>query len=110
MPGISGPHKLGPKANQGAINAQLRALDRTGKPCKRWSKTGFQLKSFTGFQWTVPTWATPAMEKKLEVMQTSSKDAVMSGQDTSPATPNPLNSLGGTVLDMYVSLDRLLMR
>ncbi|KAA8564968.1 hypothetical protein EYC84_010737 [Monilinia fructicola] len=30
----NGGHKLGPKANQGAINAGLRALDRSGKPCR----------------------------------------------------------------------------
>jgi len=55
--------KLGPKANQGAINAQLRALDRTGKPCKRWSKATFSLKSFTGVQWTIPTWGAPISDQ-----------------------------------------------
>ncbi|KAL7276431.1 hypothetical protein RUND412_000570 [Rhizina undulata] len=69
IPGLNGMShhathgKLGPKANQGAINAQLRALDRSGKPCKRWTKAGFQLKSFTGVQWIVPTWATPVAPK-----------------------------------------------
>jgi hypothetical protein len=51
--------KLGPKANQGAINAGLRALDRTGKPCRKWEKKGFQVRSFTGVGWTVPTWRAP---------------------------------------------------
>lgn len=51
--------KLGPKANQGAINAGLRALDRTGKPCRKWEKKGFQLRSFTGVEWDVPTWRAP---------------------------------------------------
>ncbi|KAH7065492.1 INO80 complex, subunit Ies4 [Macrophomina phaseolina] len=51
--------KLGPKANQGAINAGLRALDRSGKPCRKWEKKGFQLKSFTGISWSVPTWRAP---------------------------------------------------
>src|SRR5579875_2574532 len=32
---IAGAHKLGPKANQGAINEKLRALDRTNKPCRK---------------------------------------------------------------------------
>lgn len=54
-----GPHRLGPKANQGAINAGLRALDRSGKPCRRWEKKAFQLKSFTGVTWQVPTWRSP---------------------------------------------------
>jgi len=94
IPGTSGPHKLGPKANQGAINAQLRALDRTGKPCKRWTKAGFQLKSFTGFQWTVPSWATPAMEKKLEAQSAASATA------SATVIQNALNSMGGAILDI----------
>jgi hypothetical protein len=52
-------HKLGPRANQGAINAGLRALDRTGAPCRKWEKKIFQLKSFTGVCWDVPTWRAP---------------------------------------------------
>ncbi|KAI9719238.1 MAG: hypothetical protein M1812_003568 [Candelaria pacifica] len=52
-------HKLGPKANQGAINAGLRALDRTGKPCRKWERKGFQIKSFTGVIWQLPSWKTP---------------------------------------------------
>ena len=52
-------HKLGPKANQGAINAGLRALDRTGKPCRKWLKKGLQIKSFTGVIWQLPTWRAP---------------------------------------------------
>jgi hypothetical protein len=52
-------HKLGPKANQGAINAGLRALDRTGKPCRKWEKKGFSVKSFTGVVWHLPSWGAP---------------------------------------------------
>lgn len=49
-------HKLGPKANTGAINAGLRALDRSGKPCRRWARKGLQLKSFTGTAWNMSSW------------------------------------------------------
>lgn len=52
-------HKLGPKANQGAINAGLRALDRSGKPCRKWTKGGFTLKTFTGVIWEIPRWTAP---------------------------------------------------
>jgi len=52
-------HKLGPKANQGAINAGLRALDRSGKPCRKWQKGSFKLKSFTGVVWEIPRWTAP---------------------------------------------------
>ncbi|KAI9167715.1 INO80 complex subunit [Paramyrothecium foliicola] len=55
----SGAHKLGPKANQGAINAGLRALDRSGKPCRKWARGGFTLKSFTGVVWEIPRWTAP---------------------------------------------------
>ncbi|KAM0281569.1 hypothetical protein ACHAQH_003438 [Verticillium albo-atrum] len=52
-------HKLGPKANQGAINAGLRALDRSGKPCRKWARGGFTMKSFTGVVWEIPRWTAP---------------------------------------------------
>lgn len=52
-------HKLGPKANQGAINAGLRALDRSGKPCRRWGKGSFRLKTFTGAVWEIARWKAP---------------------------------------------------
>lgn len=52
-------HKLGPKANQGAINAGLRALDRSGAPCRKWERKSFQLKSFTGVVWGLSSWHTP---------------------------------------------------
>lgn len=49
--------KLGPKANQGAINACLRALDRSGTPCRKWSKKPFAVRSFTGYSWGAGTYA-----------------------------------------------------
>ncbi|XXH03732.1 hypothetical protein Hte_010138 [Hypoxylon texense] len=52
-------HKLGPKANQGAINAGLRALDRSGAPCRKWARGGFRVKSFTGIVWEIPRWTAP---------------------------------------------------
>jgi hypothetical protein len=55
----AGAHKLGPKANQGAINAGLRALDRSGTPCRKWAKGSFRLKSFTGVVWEVNRWTAP---------------------------------------------------
>ena len=45
-----------PKANLGAINERLRALDRSGTKCRRWEKKGFQVRSFTGVMWQVPTY------------------------------------------------------
>ncbi|TGJ78780.1 hypothetical protein E0Z10_g9985 [Xylaria hypoxylon] len=57
--GAGAYHKLGPKANQGAINAGLRALDRSGAPCRKWTKGGLRLKSFTGVLWEIPRWTAP---------------------------------------------------
>ncbi|KOS21616.1 INO80 complex subunit 4 [Escovopsis weberi] len=56
----TGGHKLGPKANQGAINAGLRALDRSGKPCRKWARGSFKLKSFTGVVWEIHRWTAPS--------------------------------------------------
>lgn len=58
----NGTHKLGPKANQGAINAGLRALDRSGKPCRKWERKPIQLKSFTGVVWELPSWQAPKIK------------------------------------------------
>ncbi|KAL8680323.1 MAG: hypothetical protein Q9186_003505 [Xanthomendoza sp. 1 TL-2023] len=112
MPSTSMPgHKLGPKANQGAINAGLRALDRTGKPCRKWEKSGFRLKTFTGIAWELSTWRAPpksfgsgeSPEKgSLPTSKTHSKENNSSsqvGSDNSAATPlariksQPPNSL-----------------
>ncbi|KAJ5175553.1 uncharacterized protein N7482_001430 [Penicillium canariense] len=49
-------HRLGPKANTGAINAGLRALDRTGAPCRKWERQPLKLRSFTGVMWQLPAW------------------------------------------------------
>ena len=94
-------HKLGPKANQGVINEKLRALDRTPKPCRRWQKTGFRIKSFTGRVWEVPTWRTPqvrcfgeAAESREDSSNDISKENSSSnvGSDKSPAGDNTIHA------------------
>lgn len=74
-------HKLGPKANQGAINAGLRALDRSGKPCRRWAKGGFRLKTFTGVLWAIPRWTAPPKPLPTESTQVSTDSAESSSKD-----------------------------
>ncbi|KAL8916390.1 MAG: hypothetical protein Q9208_008537 [Pyrenodesmia sp. 3 TL-2023] len=93
-------HKLGPKANQGAINAGLRALDRTGKPCRKWQKSGFRLKTFTGVPWEIPSWRAPTKsidaenspeKASLPNSNSQSKENNSSsriGSENSSATPN----------------------
>ncbi|KAF7953176.1 hypothetical protein EAE96_006391 [Botrytis aclada] len=58
-PNGNSSHRLGPKANQGAINAGLRALDRSGKPCRKWEKRSFIIKTFTGIPIEIPRWRAP---------------------------------------------------
>jgi hypothetical protein len=82
-----GGHKLGPKANQGAINAGLRALDRSGKPCRKWAKKPFTLKSFTGVVWELPSWKGNERPAVLNGEQLSdTKDiSLQSSSDIKPA-------------------------
>ncbi|EMC99169.1 hypothetical protein BAUCODRAFT_31490 [Baudoinia panamericana UAMH 10762] len=56
---VTAPSRLGPKANTGNINANLRALDRSGKPCRRWERKPLHIKSFTGVMWGMPSWKAP---------------------------------------------------
>ncbi|KAL8675206.1 MAG: hypothetical protein Q9168_000459 [Polycauliona sp. 1 TL-2023] len=98
-------HKLGPKANQGAINAGLRALDRTGKPCRKWEKNGFRLKTFTGVTWELPTWRAPPKsfasgdspgKASLPTSNSQSKENNSSsqvGSENSASTPIPPGKL-----------------
>lgn len=73
-------HKLGPKASMGAINAGLRALDRSGAPCRRWGKGGFRVKSFTGVVWEVNRWTAP---QKSNPEATSEEASTASGENNS---------------------------
>jgi len=85
-------HKLGPKASLGAINAGLRALDRTGKPCRRWERKPFQLKSFTGVVWQVPTWRTPKA-KKIDEPSEGNAGTTPTGESDSKAN-NSVSAVG----------------
>lgn len=52
---LAGP-RLGPKSNAGAINENLRNLDRSGKPCRRWQKRSISVRSLYGTKWRTPSW------------------------------------------------------
>ena len=87
-------HKLGPKANQGAINAGLRALDRTGKPTRKWERKTFNLKSFTGVVWDVPSWRAPPKPKPAE-----GGDAAAKSENAAPATNGDADEKASSVTD-----------
>ncbi|KAF4591748.1 hypothetical protein GQ602_002047 [Ophiocordyceps camponoti-floridani] len=84
-----GTHKLGPKANQGAINAGLRALDRSGKPCRKWCRGGFTLKSFTGVVWEVSRWRAPTKK----VLEAVTDDSNAPSADNSSSKENKENGV-----------------
>jgi hypothetical protein len=44
-----------PKGN-GTFKTEFRGLDRSGKPCRKWRKGKFKLKSITGVVWEIPGW------------------------------------------------------
>ncbi|KAF9691846.1 hypothetical protein EKO04_010123 [Ascochyta lentis] len=93
--------KLGPKANQGAINAGLRALDRTGKfKCRKWEKRGFQLRSFTGVAWDVPSWKAPnrnaAFLEDVKSDSTGSSDTKVKDESSAVSEKSGLNGDGAT--------------
>lgn len=58
----------GSKSMLAAANAQLRSLDRSGAPCRRWVKEPVEIKSFTGFKYSLPVWcgleSTPSGESR----------------------------------------------
>ncbi|KAF2820662.1 hypothetical protein CC86DRAFT_374324 [Ophiobolus disseminans] len=91
--------KLGPKANAGAINANLRSLDRTGKfKARKWQKTGFRIRTFTGSVVELPSWKAPqrsaAFSEDVKSDSTGSSDSKIKDEssavsDKSGLTPVP---------------------
>ena len=51
--------KPGPKANPGGINEKLRALDRSGKPTRRWTKVQYPVNTCSGYVFYTTTWVAP---------------------------------------------------
>jgi hypothetical protein len=91
--------KLGPKANAGAINANLRSLDRTGKfKARKWQKTGFRIRTFTGSVVELPSWKAPqrstGFSEDVKSDSTGSSDSKIKDEssaisDKSGLTPAP---------------------
>ncbi|KAF2150747.1 hypothetical protein K461DRAFT_314693 [Myriangium duriaei CBS 260.36] len=93
-------HKLGPKANMGAINAGLRALDRSGKACRKWDRKGFNLKSFTGVAWSVGSWTAPVRDSSTfsgDVKSDTSSTADVKPTMESSAVPSDSSHSGDLV-------------
>jgi hypothetical protein len=103
-------NKAGPKANLGAINERLRALDRSGAKCRRWEKKGFQVRSFTGVMWQVPTYqpgrkgafaddvksdSTGTSDSKLKDESSAISDKSGLNGDSTPV-PTPMNGMASS--------------
>lgn len=104
---ISAATRLGPKANTGAINAGLRALDRTGAPCRKWERQPLKLRSFTGVLWQLPSWRghsfgkSESVESNVAVLESGDSDTKVGltapGTDTlngSSAVPSEKSNSG----------------
>lgn len=89
-------HKLGPKANTGFINANLRALDRSGAPCRRWQRNGFQLKSFTGHTWELSSWKGLDKSSMLNGNGDHSSGQDLSMQESSDQKPSESDTAHGS--------------
>jgi hypothetical protein len=62
----------------------LRALDRSGKPCRKWQKGGFRVKSFTGVVWELPRWTAPPKPKpEVKSEEPASGDSSKENKDNS---------------------------
>jgi INO80 complex subunit Ies4 len=101
----NGTHKLGPKANQGAINAGLRALDRSGKPCRKWERKPIQLKSFTGVMWELPSWRAPKTrlpEEETTESKPASQPSGSKANDSSTAMGSEKSNAGENGIDAMI--------
>jgi hypothetical protein len=100
----AGAAKLGPKANQGAINAGLRALDRSGKPCRKWAKGGFTLKTFTGVVWEIPRWTAPPKtlpeSTTEEATEASADSSTKENKENNSQIKSDINSNANSNLDV----------
>jgi hypothetical protein len=92
-------NKAGPKANLGAINDRLRALDRTGTKCRRWEKKGFQVRSFTGVLWQVPTYQpgrNSAFPDDVKSDSTGTSDSKLKDESSAISEKSGMNGDGST--------------
>jgi hypothetical protein len=111
---VSAP-KLNPKANQGAINANLRALDRSGAACRKWVHTGFKVKSFTGVLWDTGAWSATKRASTVDLSGDAKSDTSapsvaaagkQNGVDSSAVASEKSNSGdAGTPLALAVDLE-----
>lgn len=96
-----GTHKLGPKANQGAINAGLRALDRSGEPCRKWGRKAFDLKTFNGSEWSLHDWrAPPKAQTKADGAENETPSTNSETNQPSSNVPSVSSHLAGDSKDI----------
>ncbi|CAN6674733.1 hypothetical protein TRVA0_063S00122 [Trichomonascus vanleenenianus] len=76
-----------PKPNMTTVNANLKALDRSGIPPRKWVKKPIEFKSFTGVRYTLDLWSgleKPLSENGPDKAHRSPEPSVTPLQDGSP--------------------------
>ncbi|WBW72374.1 Ino80 complex subunit Ies4 [Schizosaccharomyces osmophilus] len=80
-----------PKANANLINAGLRALDRSGKPCRKWEKKPISIRSVSATVWKLPTWLGTSDVNGFETPSSSprsmTQDSHQEQNESIPANP-----------------------
>lgn len=83
------------KEDEYDVNANVKALDRSGKPCRRWGDKKVEVKSFTGSKWRASSWQACARDEVPTLNETPIRDPtperveVSTVQKTSPTKSTP---------------------
>lgn len=79
-----------------STNAARNALDRTGKPARKWTKTNIELKSFTGFKYEMVAWTGGPKELVDEDEASSGSKTPPPSQQSASGQNTPSSSIPGT--------------
>ncbi|EEP77282.1 predicted protein [Uncinocarpus reesii 1704] len=82
----------GRKPTKELSTAGLRALDRTGKPCRKWERKSFQLKSFTGVIWQLPSWRAPLRSNQADTTSDAKKSLALAEDNSTKNKGNQASS------------------
>lgn len=79
-----------------STNAARNALDRTGKPVRKWTKSNIELKSFTGFKYEIVTWSGGPKEVTDDDDTLTGNKTPPSSQQSASGQNTPSSSIPGT--------------
>lgn len=64
------------------VNSVTQTLDRSGKPCRAWTRGNLQFKAFSGFKVTVKRWEAPRQMTKIKQEDVPSSPAMSEATET----------------------------